>query len=99
MAIIARFSRPAVPIEQMTSLLSQGTELMLVGMGTVFVFLTLLVFATTWMSWLVNKIAPVPVGVALRLRESAAEAEELAAISAAIHLHRARQQQPDTQGK
>ncbi len=68
---------------------------MLVGMGTVFVFLTLLVFATTWMSWLVNKFAPIPASPA----ESSSEAEELAAITAAIHLHRAKQRQSDTQGK
>lgn len=40
------------------SLIDQGINLMLFGMGTVFVFLTILVFATTLMSKLVNRFAP-----------------------------------------
>ncbi len=41
------------------TLIDQGINLMLFGMGTVFVFLTILVFATTVMSKLVNRFAPV----------------------------------------
>lgn len=41
------------------TLIDQGLNLMLFGMGTVFVFLTILVFATTLMSALVNRFAPV----------------------------------------
>ena len=66
-----------------SGLLAQGFELMLVGMGTVFVFLTLLVGATTLMS-----------SVAMRWRPAADAAtptdEEIAAISAAIARHRQR---------
>ena len=40
------------------TLIDQGLNLMLFGMGTVFVFLTLLVFATGLMSRLVMRIAP-----------------------------------------
>jgi len=40
------------------TLIDQGINLMLFGMGTVFVFLTILVFATTIMSKLVNRFAP-----------------------------------------
>ena len=40
------------------SLLQQGFELMLYGMGVVFVFLTLLVFATTLMSSVTNRYFP-----------------------------------------
>ena len=40
------------------SLVSQGLELMIFGMGVVFVFLTMLVFVTGFMSKLVNKLAP-----------------------------------------
>jgi oxaloacetate decarboxylase gamma subunit len=40
------------------TLIDQGLNLMLFGMGTVFVFLTILVFATTLMSKLVNRFAP-----------------------------------------
>lgn len=41
-----------------TTLIDQGFSLMLYGMGTVFVFLTILVFATTLMSKVVNKLSP-----------------------------------------
>ena len=40
------------------TLIDQGFSLMLYGMGTVFVFLTILVFATGLMSKLVNTFAP-----------------------------------------
>jgi oxaloacetate decarboxylase gamma subunit len=40
------------------TLISQGLDLMLFGMGTVFAFLTLLVGVTHLMSMAVNKIAP-----------------------------------------
>jgi len=40
------------------TLIDQGFSLMLYGMGTVFIFLTILVFATWLMSTLVNKFAP-----------------------------------------
>ena len=60
-----------------------GVELMLVGMGTVFVFLTLLVAATTLMSRIVLRISPPVPPVAGELSE-----EELAVITAAVHAHR-----------
>jgi oxaloacetate decarboxylase gamma subunit len=63
-----------------TGLLANGLMLMLVGMGTVFVFLTLLVIATTLMSRLVMTLQP---------RQGAAdEAQEIAAIAAALILYR-----------
>jgi len=40
------------------TLIDQGISLMIYGMGTVFVFLAILVFATGLMSKLVNKYAP-----------------------------------------
>lgn len=40
------------------NLIDQGISLMLFGMGTVFVFLTVLVFATTFMSKVVNRLVP-----------------------------------------
>ncbi len=67
-----------------TDLLTQGVELMLVGMGTVFVFLTLLVGATTLMSRLVMRLQPDSAGA----EGSAASVEEVAAITAAIARHR-----------
>ena len=67
----------------MTSgLMAQGVELMLVGMGTVFVFLTTLVGATTLMSTLVIRHMPAD------LAGDGPTDEELAAISAAISRHR-----------
>lgn len=41
-----------------TNLIDQGVSLMLYGMGTVFVFLTILVFATSLMSRLVARYSP-----------------------------------------
>ena len=63
------------------SLIKEGLELMLVGMGTVFVFLTLLVMVTTLMSRMVMR------------RQSKSTAsditdEEIAAITAAVARHR-----------
>ena len=63
-----------------SSLLNQGLELMLVGMGTVFVFLTLLVLATAAMSTLIARLAPVPQAEAT----TGASDDELAAITAAL---------------
>lgn len=63
-----------------SALLARGVELMLVGMGTVFVFLTALVLAMTAMASLVKRVTP-------RVGESASD-EEVAAITAAIALHR-----------
>ncbi len=42
------------------SLLSQGFALLISGMGVVFVFLTLLVFCTRFMSFLVARYFPEP---------------------------------------
>jgi oxaloacetate decarboxylase gamma subunit len=64
------------------NLMVQGLELMLAGMGTVFVFLTALVGATTLMSRLVMRYLP---------SETAGDepdAEEIAVITAAIAEHR-----------
>lgn len=61
-------------------LLDQGLTLMLVGMGTVFVFLTSLVIAMTLMSLLLRETkAAAPDGVS---------DAEVAAITAAIAAHR-----------
>ena len=68
-------------------LMTQGLELMLVGMGTVFVFLTALVFATTLMSRLVLRFQPAAVQPATMDEISE---EEVAAITAAISQHRQR---------
>lgn len=69
-----------------TDLLEQGLELMLAGMGTVFVFLTLLVFATTGMSALVQRFSP-----AAQIDADGVSDEEVAAITVAIAQHRRKQ--------
>ena len=62
-------------------LLDQGLTLMLVGMGTVFVFLTALVAAMFVMSSLVNRFHVAPAS-------DQPTDEEVAAIAAAISAHR-----------
>jgi len=73
-------------------LLSEALNLMVLGMGTVFVFLTILVFVTSTMSTLVAKIAPEqPAGQTMSAIQSPAEDKTLlAVITAAIHAHRSR---------
>ncbi len=62
-------------------LINEGLTLMLAGMGTVFVFLTVLVIAMTLMSRLVTRLQPTT--------DSAGTADdEIAAIAAAIAEHR-----------
>lgn len=63
------------------SLLDQGLTLMLVGMGTVFVFLTMLVAAMSLMALVVRRLTPT-------VPDTGASDEEVAAIAAAIARHR-----------
>ena len=65
------------------TLLSQGVILMLVGMGTVFVFLSVLVLAMSAMAAVLRRVARAPA-------TDGASAEEVAAIAAAIRRHRHR---------
>ena len=65
-------------------LLGQGLELMLAGMSVVFVFLTVLVGAITLMSRIVMRFQPA--------NASPGSEDEIAAITAAIALHRSRRQ-------
>ena len=74
------------------TLLQQGFELMLFGMGTVFVFLTLLVIATAIMSRLVQKFFPeleleTP-ATAAAAPSGATDPKLIAIIKAAIDQHR-----------
>jgi len=78
------------------TLMQQGINLMLYGMGTVFVFLTLLVIATTFMSSMVTRFvkeeeaAPTPSAPAAPTA-GAVNPTHLAAIKEAIKQHRERQ--------
>ena len=74
----------------MSALLSSGMQLMLIGMGTVFFFLTLLVLATGLMSRLVLRFAPLPEpSVGSATAGNAVTPELVAVVSAAVHAHRA----------
>ena len=77
------------------TIVEQGVELMLYGMGTVAMFLAVLVVATTLMSRIVVRYFPEPQSSAstaiqkLRARTHPADDPNLVAeISAAIHRHR-----------
>ena len=74
------------------SLMQQGGELMLFGMGTVFIFLSLLVVLTGVMSSLLQRyVKPEPVvtsPVAPAAKQD--DAQLIAVISAAIHQHRSK---------
>jgi len=64
------------------SLLNEGVMLMLVGMGTVFAFLAILVAAMSSMAAVVRKYQPAPA--------AGVSDEEVAAIGAALRRHRSR---------
>lgn len=63
------------------TIMEQGLMLMLVGMGTVFVFLTVLVAGMSLMSAIIGRLTPIPAHDGLT-------DEEVAAITAAIAVHR-----------
>ena len=69
-------------------MLMEGVQLMLVGMGTVFAFLTLLVFAVRVMSALILKYAPQAQSDMSKTSPSAVPAAHVAAVAAAIKKHR-----------
>ncbi|GAA0695494.1 hypothetical protein GCM10009104_24060 [Marinobacterium maritimum] len=79
----------------MDNLFSEGLTLMAFGMGFVFVFLTLLVFATGIMSRLASRYLPEPAAKAPKARPQPAAAgtasnndELVAVITAAVHKYR-----------
>ena len=78
------------------NLIDQGLNLMLYGMGTVFVFLTLLVFATTLMSRVVNRLVTEeddPKSTTPTVKSNAATVirpQTLEAIKLAIKAHRSK---------
>ena len=76
----------------MTELMSGGVELMFVGMGIVFLFLTMLVLAINIMSSLVQRFFPdvPPLVVAATTVSSGIDKSIIAAITAAVHQHRSK---------
>jgi oxaloacetate decarboxylase gamma subunit len=88
-----------------SNLMSEGLNLMLVGMGFVFVFLTLLVFATSLMSKIITRYEkdvgtlpeegiPAPTAVISQAMSSRQHANDdknlITVLSAAIHKFRSR---------
>lgn len=75
------------------SLIQQGVDLMIFGMGTVFVFLAVLVVATSLMSQLVKRfdtpVPPTPAG-SVPTPSAADDKQLVAVISAAINKYRSR---------
>lgn len=67
-----------------SQLMREGLDLLIVGMGTVFMFLALLVVMVSLMSRLAQRIEAM-----LPKEEEAAPAKHIAAISAAVHRYRA----------
>ncbi|OED43674.1 hypothetical protein ACH42_09550 [Endozoicomonas sp. (ex Bugula neritina AB1)] len=84
-----------------SELISEGSSLMLFGMGFVFLFLTLLVLATGMMSSIITRFfqEPVPVNaprsVLKPIVHPSEDAELVAVISAAIQMHRNKKAQKD----
>ncbi len=81
-----------------TELIADGLSLMLFGMGFVFLFLAILVLATTAMSTIVNRFYPQTISTSgsdpAGCSSPACDQEELiAAISGAIQMHRTRTSQ------
>ena len=77
------------------TIMQQGVDLMLFGMGTVFVFLTVLVIATTIMSSVISRFFPEPEAPAVPQPAMAPAAgvndpKLLAIIKAAVDQHRAK---------
>ena len=74
-----------------TEIIQQGLELMVFGMGTVVIFLALLVFATGVMSRTVQRLLPDPEPEPANPAPTPiADTELIAVISAAIHQHLSR---------
>lgn len=76
-----------------TNLMTEGFNLMLMGMGFVFSFLTLLVIATTLMSKIILRFSKPELVAKPNLPVASTSTQDkntelIAAISAAIHLHR-----------
>ncbi|MBV1872895.1 MAG: OadG family protein [Gammaproteobacteria bacterium] len=78
----------------MDGIASQAVDLLIVGMGTVFSFLALLILATTLMSRFVSLISPPETSPATTnappAKNNMEDTQLVAVISAALHKHRSR---------
>ncbi len=71
----------------MTELMNSGIELMLIGMGIVFLFLAMLVVAINIMSSLVQRFFPEPPATTMPVISDISKST-VAAISVAVHQYR-----------
>lgn len=62
-----------MPYEQWLAQLQDGLILLVLGMGFVFVFLTVLIFTTKLMSKVVNKVAPAEAAPAAKASPAASQ--------------------------
>ena len=74
----------------MTELITSGIELMVAGMGIVYLFLAMLVVAIGGMSSLVQRFFPEPPAPTQAVPHIATQGDKdvIAAITAAVHQHR-----------
>lgn len=78
----------------MSPIVADGLGLMAFGMGMVFVFLIILIFATTIMSLVVNKYFPEAAPVSAKVKKQPAQGVDpqlLKVLAAAVKEHRSRQ--------
>lgn len=79
-----------------SELLLEGVELMLFGLGSVFIFLALLIACIRLMAFVIARFDSTPAAQAVSVKPATSgaaaelDADVLAAIQAAIHQHRAR---------
>ena len=78
----------------MENLFSQGLPLALFGIGIVFVFLCLLILATSAMSALTARFAPDSGANSAASSQTPLPPAQMAAIIAAVTMHRARRRAP-----
>ncbi len=78
----------------MENLVSQGLTLALFGVGVVFVFFCLLIAATSAMSWLAAKFGQASGRTSGQQGNTVMPPAQMAAVIAAIAMHRARRQAP-----
>ena len=76
----------------MNELMSSGIELMLIGMGIVYVFLAMLVFAINVMTALVSRYFPSPPPELTAPIAESTDSSHIAAITAAVHQYRNKHQ-------
>lgn len=72
-----------------TNLVLEGTKFMFLGMGTVFVFLIIMIVATNVASKIINRFFPEPVSIPKEQTQNAQNNKKIvAAITAAIMHHK-----------